>query len=82
MLQSITRDLFDFVPSHHRNFISTSDPHVVSLFGGDLFRAGRCRPGIVFRLFSRVRYDGMPEFQDPEILRYPLQVGLTKYSAR
>lgn len=36
-------------------------------------RAGRCRPGVVYHLFSRVRYDSMPEYQDPEILRYPLQ---------
>lgn len=36
-------------------------------------RAGRCCPGVVYRLYSRVRFEGMQEFQDPEILRFPLQ---------
>ncbi|XP_063312995.1 3'-5' RNA helicase YTHDC2-like [Pelobates fuscus] len=35
-------------------------------------RAGRCRPGICFRLFSRFRYQNMLEFQTPEMLRMPL----------
>ncbi|KAG8456301.1 hypothetical protein GDO86_002185 [Hymenochirus boettgeri] len=35
-------------------------------------RAGRCRPGICFRLFSRLRYQNMLEFQTPELLRLPL----------
>ncbi|XP_053557527.1 3'-5' RNA helicase YTHDC2 [Bombina bombina] len=35
-------------------------------------RAGRCRPGICFRLFSRLRFQNMLEFQTPELLRMPL----------
>ncbi|KAI5141604.1 3'-5' Rna Helicase Ythdc2, partial [Manis pentadactyla] len=36
-------------------------------------RAGRCRPGICFRLFSRLRFQNMLEYQTPELLRMPLQ---------
>uniref|UniRef100_A0A493TAM6 RNA helicase n=1 Tax=Anas platyrhynchos platyrhynchos TaxID=8840 RepID=A0A493TAM6_ANAPP len=36
-------------------------------------RAGRCRPGVCFRLFSRLRFQNMLEFQTPELLRMPLQ---------
>ncbi|XP_053934447.1 3'-5' RNA helicase YTHDC2-like [Cuculus canorus] len=36
-------------------------------------RAGRCQPGICFRLFSRLRFQNMLEFQTPELLRMPLQ---------
>ncbi|XP_073334572.1 3'-5' RNA helicase YTHDC2 isoform X1 [Pagrus major] len=36
-------------------------------------RAGRCRPGICFHLFSRLRYNNMLEFQVPQLLRMPLQ---------
>ncbi|XP_034402370.1 3'-5' RNA helicase YTHDC2 isoform X1 [Cyclopterus lumpus] len=36
-------------------------------------RAGRCRPGICFRLFSRLRFKNMLEFQVPQLLRMPLQ---------
>ncbi|XP_041816133.1 3'-5' RNA helicase YTHDC2-like isoform X2 [Chelmon rostratus] len=36
-------------------------------------RAGRCRPGICFRLFSRLRFNSMLEFQVPQLLRMPLQ---------
>uniref|UniRef100_A0A672F7H6 RNA helicase n=1 Tax=Salarias fasciatus TaxID=181472 RepID=A0A672F7H6_SALFA len=36
-------------------------------------RAGRCRPGICFRLFSRLRFSSMLEFQVPQLLRMPLQ---------
>ncbi|XP_056289320.1 3'-5' RNA helicase YTHDC2 isoform X2 [Pseudoliparis swirei] len=36
-------------------------------------RAGRCRPGICFRLFSRLRFNNMLEFQVPQLLRMPLQ---------
>ncbi|CAH2296197.1 probable ATP-dependent RNA helicase YTHDC2 isoform X1 [Pelobates cultripes] len=35
-------------------------------------RAGRCNPGICFRLFSRLRFQNMLEFQTPELLRMPL----------
>ncbi|XP_075457659.1 3'-5' RNA helicase YTHDC2 isoform X2 [Ascaphus truei] len=35
-------------------------------------RAGRCRPGICFRLFSRLRFQNMLEYQTPELLRMPL----------
>ncbi|XP_054253200.1 3'-5' RNA helicase YTHDC2 [Indicator indicator] len=36
-------------------------------------RAGRCQPGICFRLFSKLRFQNMLEFQTPELLRVPLQ---------
>ncbi|XP_015222321.2 3'-5' RNA helicase YTHDC2 isoform X1 [Lepisosteus oculatus] len=36
-------------------------------------RAGRCRPGICFHLFSRLRFENMLDFQVPELLRMPLQ---------
>ncbi|XP_067339375.1 3'-5' RNA helicase YTHDC2 isoform X2 [Channa argus] len=36
-------------------------------------RAGRCRPGICFHLFSRLRFKNMLEFQIPQLLRMPLQ---------
>ncbi|KAH0950534.1 hypothetical protein HN011_001845 [Eciton burchellii] len=36
-------------------------------------RAGRCRRGICYRLFSSVRYNSMQLYQTPEILRLPLQ---------
>ncbi|KAM9841444.1 3'-5' RNA helicase YTHDC2 [Aulostomus maculatus] len=36
-------------------------------------RAGRCRPGVCFHLFSRLRFNNMLEFQVPELLRMPLQ---------
>ncbi|KAM3850277.1 3'-5' RNA helicase YTHDC2-like [Diretmus argenteus] len=37
-------------------------------------RAGRCRPGICFHLFSRLWFDNMMEFQVPQLLRMPLQI--------
>ncbi|XP_062844381.1 3'-5' RNA helicase YTHDC2 [Trichomycterus rosablanca] len=36
-------------------------------------RAGRCRPGICFHLFSRLRFNNMLEHQVPQLLRMPLQ---------
>uniref|UniRef100_A0A672ZSK1 RNA helicase n=1 Tax=Sphaeramia orbicularis TaxID=375764 RepID=A0A672ZSK1_9TELE len=36
-------------------------------------RAGRCRPGICFHLFSRLRFNNMLEFQVPQLLRMALQ---------
>ncbi|XP_026195327.1 3'-5' RNA helicase YTHDC2 isoform X3 [Anabas testudineus] len=36
-------------------------------------RAGRCRPGICFHLFSRLRFNNMQQFQVPQLLRMPLQ---------
>ncbi|XP_070780527.1 3'-5' RNA helicase YTHDC2 [Enoplosus armatus] len=36
-------------------------------------RAGRCRPGLCFHLFSRLRFNNMLEFQVPQLLRMPLQ---------
>ncbi|XP_074669561.1 3'-5' RNA helicase YTHDC2 isoform X2 [Strix aluco] len=36
-------------------------------------RAGRCQPGVCFRLFSRLRFQSMLEYQTPELLRMPLQ---------
>ncbi|XP_071845788.1 3'-5' RNA helicase YTHDC2-like isoform X2 [Apostichopus japonicus] len=35
-------------------------------------RAGRCRPGMCFHMFSRARYQSLPDFQTPAILRMPL----------
>ena len=35
-------------------------------------RAGRCRQGICFRMYSRARYDSFEDFELPEILRVPL----------
>lgn len=37
-------------------------------------RAGRCRPGVCFHLFSQLRFNNMLEFQVPQLLRMPLQV--------
>ncbi|XP_010077327.1 PREDICTED: probable ATP-dependent RNA helicase YTHDC2 [Pterocles gutturalis] len=36
-------------------------------------RAGRCKPGVCFHLFSRLRFQNMLDFQTPELLRMPLQ---------
>ncbi|KZC13983.1 putative ATP-dependent RNA helicase YTHDC2 [Dufourea novaeangliae] len=36
-------------------------------------RAGRCRKGICYRLFSSIRYNIMQPYQTSEILRLPLQ---------
>ncbi|XP_078314413.1 3'-5' RNA helicase YTHDC2-like [Crassostrea virginica] len=36
-------------------------------------RAGRCRPGVCYHLFSSIRHSMMQDFATPEILRYPLQ---------
>ncbi|XP_021332046.1 3'-5' RNA helicase YTHDC2 isoform X1 [Danio rerio] len=36
-------------------------------------RAGRCRPGVCFHLFSRLRFSNMLEHQIPQLLRMPLQ---------
>uniref|UniRef100_A0A8C4XPF2 3'-5' RNA helicase YTHDC2 n=1 Tax=Falco tinnunculus TaxID=100819 RepID=A0A8C4XPF2_FALTI len=36
-------------------------------------RAGRCKPGVCFHLFSRLRFQNMLEYQTPELLRMPLQ---------
>ncbi|XP_060769254.1 3'-5' RNA helicase YTHDC2 isoform X2 [Neoarius graeffei] len=36
-------------------------------------RAGRCRPGICFHLFSQLRFNNMLEYQVPQLLRMPLQ---------
>uniref|UniRef100_A0A672JVH0 RNA helicase n=1 Tax=Sinocyclocheilus grahami TaxID=75366 RepID=A0A672JVH0_SINGR len=36
-------------------------------------RAGRCRPGVCFHLFSRLRFNNMLEHQIPQLLRMPLQ---------
>ena len=40
-------------------------------------RAGRCRPGVCFHLYSRARSEGLDEFQLPELKRTPLEeIGL------
>lgn len=36
-------------------------------------RAGRVQPGVCYRLYPRMIYDAMPQYQLPEILRTPLQ---------
>lgn len=36
-------------------------------------RAGRTRAGVCFHLFSRRRHTSLPEFQDSELLRMPLE---------
>ncbi|XP_031838803.1 3'-5' RNA helicase YTHDC2 [Nomia melanderi] len=36
-------------------------------------RAGRCKKGICYRLFSSLQYNSMQPYQTPEILRLPLQ---------
>ncbi|KAG9131678.1 hypothetical protein Leryth_009422 [Lithospermum erythrorhizon] len=36
-------------------------------------RAGRVQPGVCFRLYPKMIYDAMPQYQLPEILRTPLQ---------
>ena len=35
-------------------------------------RAGRCREGLAFKMYSRQRYDAMDEYQAPELMRTPL----------
>lgn len=35
-------------------------------------RAGRCRPGVCYHLYSSYRYNHMQKFQVPEILRMPI----------
>ena len=35
-------------------------------------RAGRTRPGVCLRLFTRQHFQGLHEFQTPEMLRHPL----------
>ena len=40
-------------------------------------RAGRCRPGVCFHLYSRARSESLDEFQLPELKRTPLEeIGL------
>lgn len=36
-------------------------------------RAGRCQPGICYHLYSRVRAASLPDFQEPEIKRVPIE---------
>ncbi|CAH2281726.1 ATP-dependent RNA helicase DHX30 isoform X2 [Pelobates cultripes] len=36
-------------------------------------RAGRCQPGFSYHLFTRAQHQAMPPFQEPEILRTPLE---------
>ncbi|CAI9097589.1 OLC1v1034058C1 [Oldenlandia corymbosa var. corymbosa] len=36
-------------------------------------RAGRVQPGVCYRLYPKIIYDAMPQYQLPEILRTPLQ---------
>lgn len=36
-------------------------------------RAGRCREGLAFHMYSRQRYDAMDEYQAPELMRTPLE---------
>ncbi|GIY23789.1 3'-5' RNA helicase YTHDC2 [Caerostris extrusa] len=35
-------------------------------------RAGRCRPGLCYHLYSRLRFNSFQKFQVPEILRVPI----------
>uniref|UniRef100_A0A4W5PYT4 YTH N6-methyladenosine RNA binding protein C2 n=1 Tax=Hucho hucho TaxID=62062 RepID=A0A4W5PYT4_9TELE len=44
-------------------------------------RAGRCRPGICFHLFSRLRFNNMLEYQVPQLLRMSLNCLHTKLLA-
>lgn len=39
-----------------------------------IYRAGRCRAGKCYHLFSKIRFSTLEEFPTPEILKYPLQV--------
>lgn len=40
-------------------------------------RAGRCREGLAFRIYSRQRFDSMEDYQAPELMRTPLdEMGL------
>ncbi|KAK4740463.1 hypothetical protein SAY87_032344 [Trapa incisa] len=36
-------------------------------------RAGRCQPGICYHLYSKVRAASLPQFQEPEIKRVPVE---------
>ncbi|KAL9315983.1 hypothetical protein ACSQ67_016984 [Phaseolus vulgaris] len=36
-------------------------------------RAGRCQPGISYHLYSRTRAASLPDFQNPEIRRIPIE---------
>lgn len=35
-------------------------------------RAGRCRPGICYHMYSKARFNSFQKFQVPEILRTPI----------
>lgn len=35
-------------------------------------RAGRCRPGLCYHIYSRTRFNSFKKFQVPEILRVPI----------
>ncbi|XP_065851072.1 DExH-box ATP-dependent RNA helicase DExH6 isoform X2 [Euphorbia lathyris] len=36
-------------------------------------RAGRCQPGICYRLYSKLRAESLPDFRVPEIKRMPIE---------
>ncbi|KAL2906955.1 DExH-box ATP-dependent RNA helicase DExH6 [Bienertia sinuspersici] len=36
-------------------------------------RAGRCQPGVCYHLYSKLRAVSLPEFQEPEIRRMPVE---------
>lgn len=44
-------------------------------------RAGRTGPGLCFRMYSKLEFEGMNEFPVPEILRMPLDATLLEIKA-
>lgn len=43
------------------------------------YRAGRCRPGLCYHMFSKIRHTHLQDYATPEILRLPLQVSSIYY---
>ena len=80
---SITIDDVAFVIDSGRQKEKSFDPYtgIATLMSGWVSkasarqrrgRAGRCRDGLAFRMYSSQRYESMEEYQAPELMRTPL----------